>query len=176
MTPSHSQQPSREEGEGAFERDSLPWAFGRMVEEALREAFSSPALRRQYAWWLQYKAARAEGADPVMQLTRDGQSQLWARRQAGEFVLTVEADEFIAVLACVAVTEEEPVLGGQPGMEGGAEGVDVEAVCMAHFEGDRLKALRWARNRAHGMRRRPANAAEDLGRKMGWHAPLPGKC
>ncbi len=134
----------------AFERDSLPWAFGRIAEETLRATLTGRAMQRRYAWWLQHEAPLAEGSEPMMQMSRDGNCELWARQRVGEFVLTVESRDFVVVLACVAVAEQATT---------------VEAVCLAHFEGDASKALQWhcASRRSRFLRRGMGYAGRSAG-------------
>ena len=159
--PPEAQQSA--EFQGAFDRDSIPWAFGRLAEQALRLAFSAPSARQRYQAWLRDEAPRYE-TEASLQLSGTETFRLLARSARGEFVLVVEEPNFCLVLAFVVELSE------------GEEQLELEAVCVAHFDGDRFAALRWANALHHKLARKLLNASA-RGALLGpWRAAAPAQC
>jgi hypothetical protein len=131
-------QPHEAAQSGSFERDTLTWAFAKLVERTIDHLFTQPGLRARYARWLLEEAPRlAVNAGPEqglfltdLELEEDGHYSLVARPTQGEFILVARHERFHMVMAVYyGVFTPRP---------------EQECVCVAHFEGDAQLAAHWA--------------------------------
>jgi hypothetical protein len=142
----------------SFARDSLTLAFAALAETLVQEQLQRSESRTRYNQWLvrgaqsRVRSVRAGDAGLVVEerhLEGDGHYLLVARREPGEFVLTVEHAEFGVALGLMMTLNAEP-----PTLEG---------VCVAHFSGQALLATRWARALRSALCKRLLREREPLG-------------
>jgi hypothetical protein len=141
---------------GGFTRDSLVWSLGRLAEGAVRHCIRQPESGARYRQWLADQV-RQRPESPSEQLTlmcvslgEDGRVTLTALPEAGQFVLSIEHEQFDAV---VAIAQASLLDGKHP-----------EGVCLAHFEGDSALATRWSLGCNGWLRRCWSEGTRDSGR------------
>ena len=120
-----------------------------------------PALKTLGGWRMKAPQGTAPTLCFSCRVTRN--FRLLARREPGEFVLTVEEPEFVLVLAMVVAAGDE--------VEG-----EIEALCIVHSDGDALVALRWARGFSRRMRQVEGRAKARAALDCPWSAAVPAKC
>jgi hypothetical protein len=120
---------------GSFAQDSVTWAFAKLAEAALGSVFREPELLSRYAAWQSCPSGGSRDPEETLPLMDvdlgcDGEISLSARPTPGEFILHATHERFHLLLAGYY-----PVFDKSP---------ELEAVCVAHFEGGALLAARWA--------------------------------
>lgn len=166
--------------QSSFERDTLTLHFARLARVLLAQVLVDGQLMRHYKQWL---AAVPEDADDdliptfvVVELCFEalGRFVLKARPRPNEVLLIAQHDQFCAAVGMSKVLPSDAHSSFV--LEDG-----LDAVCVAHFDGDASLATRWAIDLRAWIVEHPIHEAvqhsdADQIQSMSWWSKSPIEC